>query len=221
MINQIHALLHRPEKGWDPIPDQYAAKYAQYAWDGFDPTLIEKLENRIGSFEGKQVLDIGGGPGQYSVAFAQRGANVTWHDISHNYKKIASKYADETRVKINFSIGYLEDIQNLNYQSFDFVFNRVCWCYCMSDRKFSRIIYNLLKPAGSGYIFTQSQPDPNAGFATQIQYFLNNYLWWKIGHPWPPHGRVAQLFNSYPIERLIADYHSSGKIAEIFFTKIK
>lgn len=221
MINQIHALLHRPEKGWDPIPDQYAEKYAQYAWDRFDPTLIEKLEKRIGSFEGKRVLDLGGGPGQYSVAFAQRGAKVTWHDISHNYKNIASKYAGNTRVEIDFSIGYLEDIKNLNYQAFDFIFNSVCWCYCMSDSQFSKIIFNLLKPGGSCYIFTQSQPEPNARLVTRIQYILNNYLWWKIGHPWPPHDRVTNLFNSYPIEHLIVDYHYPGKIAEIFFTKVK
>lgn len=221
MINQVHALLHRPEKGWDPIPDQYAEKYAQYAWEGFDPHLIDKLEKRIGSLEGKRVLDLGGGPGQYSVAFAERGAKVIWHDISHNYKNIASKYAEEKGVSINFSIGYLENIQNLTDCSFDFVFNRVCWCYCMNDRKFARILYELVKPGGSCYIFTQSQPDLNASVATRLQYFLNNYLGWKIGHPWPPHSRVAKLFNAYPLERLIVDYHYPGRIAEVFFTKTK
>src|SRR5260370_2957744 len=90
MINSLHALLHRPEHGWDPIATQYAEGYAARATRDLDSTLVDELDRRLGGVTGKTVLDLGGGPGQYSVAFASRGAHVTWHDISRNYQRIAA-----------------------------------------------------------------------------------------------------------------------------------
>jgi hypothetical protein len=33
-------------------------------------------------------------------------------------------------------------------------------------------------------------------------------LWWKIGHPYPPHGRIAKLIQAHPVKKMIVDYSS-------------
>src|SRR5690348_15498072 len=134
-VNYLHSLFHRVESGWDPIPQEYAQQYANFATTQVDTSLIEHLERQTGGIRGKRVLDLGGGPGQYSVLFAQRGAQVTWHDISREYQSIAEARAAAGGVKISFSLGYLEDAARLRASSFDLVFCRVCWCYGRSDRR--------------------------------------------------------------------------------------
>src|SRR4051812_35635270 len=72
VINLLHSRLHRPESGWDPVPQGHVLEYGTHEWaSGADARLLDELEQRIGGFAGKQVLDLGGGPGQYSVAFAK------------------------------------------------------------------------------------------------------------------------------------------------------
>ena len=78
-VNYLHSLLHRVESGWDPISPEYAREYADFASSRIDITLVDHLERQVGGLSGKRVLDLGGGPGQYSVLFAERGADVTWH----------------------------------------------------------------------------------------------------------------------------------------------
>ena len=98
MINQIHQALLRPEKGWDPVPASHAAVYAPFAWAHVrDEGVIDRIEDAMGRVAGKKVLDLGGGPGQYSVAFARRGANVTWHDVSAVYQSFSMAKAAVSR----------------------------------------------------------------------------------------------------------------------------
>lgn len=124
MINRLHSWIHQPGKGWDPVAPEYAGEYAESEWRNINVGLIDRLEQRIGGFKDKRVLYLGGGPGQYSTAFARRGARVT---------------------------------------------------YCFG---------------------------------------------WKIGHPHPPHGRLAGLLNGYPITLMIPDY-SNDLVDKIFLIKGK
>jgi asparagine synthetase B (glutamine-hydrolysing) len=103
-INYLHSLFHRVEDGWDPITSGYASSYTELAWNERSPKLIEDLEIRVGGFAGKRVLDLGGGPGQYSVLFAQRGADVTWHDVSREYESITRQRAAAAGVTLRFSL---------------------------------------------------------------------------------------------------------------------
>lgn len=220
MVNYLHARLHRPEKGWDPVPAEYAQQYAERAWSTVDEALITELAERIGGIEGKQVLDLGGGPGQYSVAFARRGAIVTWHDVSRNYLRIAQQKTKEAGVEVTFSLGYMDEAPRLLRKQFDLVFNRVCFYYGWSDPVFVSVIYTLTRPLGYAYIETN-----NARFewhrlsaSARLRTWLNAVTGIKIGHPHPPRGRIPALLLKYPLRQMVVDYRDTF-VDRIFFQK--
>jgi SAM-dependent methyltransferase len=208
-INLIHSWLHRVEAGWDPIPDQYAEQYAERAWNIYNnEALVEKLSQLGDGLAGKRVLDLGGGPGQYSVLFARRGAEVVWHDISRQYEKIARARSIAAEVQVEFSLGYLEAAKKFGANSFDVVFSRVSWSYCRSDRQFAQLLYALLRPGGVGYVECDTPAHLKPSWPRKLQHGINQYLWWKIGHPFPPHGRIAYLLHQYPLSYMELDYSS-------------
>jgi 2-polyprenyl-3-methyl-5-hydroxy-6-metoxy-1,4-benzoquinol methylase len=180
--------------------------------------LLDELDHWVGGLAGKRVLDLGGGPGQYSVAFAERGAIVTWHDISREYQNMAQRKAKEHGVEIRFSLGYLDEAAERLPESFDLVFNRICWYYGFSDRTFADVLFALVRPGGVGYIDTnhsgcrRDQLSISARFRT----WVNDIFSIKIGHPFPPHGRLARLFSQKPVESLLIDYSSPANDRLLF-----
>lgn len=220
MINHLHALLQRPEKGWDPVPAQYAAEYALQEWRNFDESRVTELEEKIGGLEDKQVIDLGAGGGQYSVAFAKRGALVTWHDVSRSYLQIAQQKAKEAGVDVTFSLGYMDEAPQILQKQFDLVFNRFCFCYGWSDASFVSVIYKLVRPGGYAYIETNNSSfgwerlSPTARFRV----WLNAATGIKIGHPHPPRGRIPVLLLRYPLRQMIVDY-SEPHVDRIFIQK--
>jgi SAM-dependent methyltransferase len=207
-VNYLHSLLHRVESGWDPISRDYAREYAKFAASQANLALIESLESRLRGLRGKRVLDLGGGPGQYSVLFAERGAEVTWHDVSREYRNIAEARANAAGVQLRYSLGYLEHSIRFSSEPFDLVFCRVCWYYGRSDRRFAKTLYSLIKPGGIGYIECNTPAFSNPTGLRRIQYWLNEFAGWKVGHPMPPSGRIAKLIQQYPISWLQLDYTS-------------
>jgi 2-polyprenyl-3-methyl-5-hydroxy-6-metoxy-1,4-benzoquinol methylase len=216
MLNYLHARLHRPEHGWDPVPAQYASEYSSRVDARFDDGLLDSIEARIGSLRGRRILDLGGGPGQYTVALARRGASVVWHDVSRAYLDIAQARAAANQVAVQFSVGYLEEAGRFRNAPFDFIFCRVCWYYCRNDRRFARLIYSLLKPGGAAYIDCNTPAFARARGLRSLQLFLNRALGIKIGHPYPPHGRIARLFHALPVDKLLADYSSEWNDRVLF-----
>jgi 2-polyprenyl-3-methyl-5-hydroxy-6-metoxy-1,4-benzoquinol methylase len=162
----------------------------------------------MGGLEGKRVLDLGGGPGQYSVAFAKRGAITTWYDVSRIYHDFSKQKADENGVGINFSIGYLDEAPEILNEQFDLVFNRICWNYGFCDFSFALKLYSLVSPGGVGYIDTTHSGWKRDTLPRGILFrtWLNDTTGVKIGHPHPPHGRLAKIFSQFPIEEISIDY---------------
>lgn len=220
MINYLHSLFHRPENGWDPVPREHAQRYAEEQWQHIEETqkLVAELEHQLGGLQNKRVLDLGGGPGHFSIAFAQCGAHVTWHDLSANYQRMAQQRAQQAGVELTYSLGYLESVRRLLAQPFDLVFNRLCWCYAMSDRSFAKLIYKLLKPGAAAFIDSNTPAFDPARKQRWWQYALNEHLGFKVGHPHPPHGRIARLLERYPHDDLVIDYTSELN-DKIFFIK--
>jgi 2-polyprenyl-3-methyl-5-hydroxy-6-metoxy-1,4-benzoquinol methylase len=218
MINRIHSLLHRPEQGWDPIPKHYAEDYAELAWREFDPHLVATLNDWTGGLAGKRVLDLAGGPGQYSVAFAKCGAIVTWHDVSRNYREIASERARQAGVTLHMSLGYLEEASKFASNPFDLVFSRVCWCYCIDDRNFAEVIFSCIKPGGSCHISTNTLG--NSGHTLRVlQNFLYERMGAKIGHPHPPRGKLLALFRRYPLKMIRFEHDTLHKKDAMYFQR--
>jgi SAM-dependent methyltransferase len=210
MINQLLYRRRRPERGWDPVPASHADAYAAGEWEIFSPAIIDQLEQRLGPVSGRRVLDLGGGPGQYSVAFARRGAIVTWHDISRRYEEIVLRHAEAEGVTVKTSLGYLEDARRLPRDGFDLVFVRGCWNYCMSDRAFARLVLRLVAPGGAAYVDSPHLFRAHTDWRRhhRYTYLLNKYLWFKIGHPAPPPGRIARLFEELGVAEVDADYRT-------------
>ena len=90
MINRFHAAFHRPERGWDPVPTSHAEDHARREWaPGVRDDLLNELERWAGGLAGKRAFDLGAGPGQHSIAFAARGADLTCYDVSRANDPIA------------------------------------------------------------------------------------------------------------------------------------
>lgn len=210
-MNRLHALLHRPERGWDPIRADYSLKYDDYVSQNFDANLIRLLDARLGGLAGKRVLDLGGGPGQYTVALARQGAVVTWYDVSRTYRRLAEERAKDADVEIEFGFGYFEEARRLADRPFDLVFNRVCWNYSMADRPFARLLYDLVKPGGLIFIDAANETFSGARESKPVTYWLNDKLWIKVGHPHPPRGRIAELLNRLPLLSLEVDYSAPDR----------
>ena len=215
-VNLLHSFFHRVEKGWDPIPASYAEEYDRLASNDVHTSVVNRLAELAGGLSNKRVLDLGGGPGHYTVLFSNSGARVTWHDISRHYERLARRRAEGLPVPVEFSLGYLEDAAKFSQNPFDLVFCRICWYYSRNDRSFARLMYNLIKPGGIGYVECNTPEFSQPKGMRKLQSWLNRRLWWKIGHPLPPHGRIANLFHAYPISYMELDYASNLRDVVIF-----
>jgi ubiquinone/menaquinone biosynthesis C-methylase UbiE len=85
------------EEAWDKLANWYSArKKGSYE---FKIQLLAIL-NLLGSLRGKSLIDIGCGPGTYSVEFAKRGANVLGIDLSQKMLDKARNNAKIADVKL-------------------------------------------------------------------------------------------------------------------------
>jgi 2-polyprenyl-3-methyl-5-hydroxy-6-metoxy-1,4-benzoquinol methylase len=209
VINYLHSLVYRPERGWDPVPRTDAHRLAAEQGDGPPRSKVDSLARRLGGVRGKRLLDLGGGTGRYSVAFALRGASVVWHDISGNCRDIVRQVAADHELDIEYSLGYMEDATRFGTGSFDIVFCSICWYYCRSDRSFARLIVDLLRPGGVAYIDVPTSHGREASSPVRrAQAFLYHSLRLKVGHPFPPPGRVPALFAALAPTVLEVDFTS-------------
>lgn len=64
--------------------------------------LVDDFRERVGSVEGKKILDVGSGPGGVSIAFALAGADVSGVDIEKELYQISLIHAEAYGVKPNF-----------------------------------------------------------------------------------------------------------------------
>lgn len=70
---------------------------------------------------GDKVLDIGGGPGRYSIYLAQKGCDVTLFDLSSGNIAFAKEKANEYRVKIDTVEGDARFVAGAFTEKFDHV----------------------------------------------------------------------------------------------------
>jgi 2-polyprenyl-3-methyl-5-hydroxy-6-metoxy-1,4-benzoquinol methylase len=194
------------------VDAQAANEYSQHVDQKYSVTAeIDKLEHFCGGLRELTLLDVGAGPGNFSVECARRGASVVWHDISNNYRRIAADRAQRHGVTLEYSVGYLEDIAALAPRRFDVVFNRSSYFYSMDDRVLARRLYDAVAPAGCLAVFCipTTQYARSMGTRPNAREWLNSHLGLKIGHPMTPPGRVASLLARFPHQVMISETRSN------------
>ena len=101
---------------------------------------------------------------------------------------------------------YMEDAYKKLKTKFDIVFNRVCWYYGVSDHAMGNVIKKLVQPGGYAFIETNNTASGKKSVKRSIQNFCNNYFYLKIGHPYPPSGRIEKLFRKELFTIVHTDY---------------
>lgn len=85
------------EEAWDKLANWYSArKKGSYEFKIQLPAIL----NLLGNLRGKSLIDIGCGPGTYSVEFAKRGAHVLGIDLSQRMLDKARNNAKMSDVKL-------------------------------------------------------------------------------------------------------------------------
>lgn len=202
MINTLFAKFQLPQKGFDPIPVNYAIKYFGQAHNGkrFNRKILDRLEKYIDLSKSK-VLDLGAGPGQYTKYFIEQGADTHYHDISKIYLQLfEEKFPD---LEFTATLDYLDYFDG----KYDLIFNNVCFHYCMDDRKFVKKIAQGLKPEGIyfGVLGNENELNKNGvkpTFLIKLQFLFNNIFGIKIGHPYTEKKRIKRLFTKIYFEIL-------------------
>ena len=100
-----------PKKEWDRLQKNHP--YEKYI-------TVHMMDPMIP--EGSSILDIGGGPGQYSIYYAKKGHDVTLLDLSPENVRFAKKKARQYGVKITAMQGDAMDLSRFPDDSFDIVF---------------------------------------------------------------------------------------------------
>jgi SAM-dependent methyltransferase len=208
--------MNNPKKGFDPVPKEYAIQYSEKVYLNIDNELIKDVLYFFGEIKDKTLVDLGGGPGQYSIEFAKLGAKLIWHDISKNYLEIVQKKAKESDIKIHkFILDYMDSI---NYP-IDFVFSRVCFYYSINDRTFLNRIIKCLNNGGKAYITLHNEDfiPSNTNQQNKLKKIisnlfakLNNVTGIKIGHPHMSKKRIEKLFSSFKVNSLQIVHDSKG-----------
>lgn len=201
MINYLFSLIQNPQKGFDPIPRDYANTYFREAHSGkrFDTKTLERLAKYI-ELPNKKILDLGAGPGQYTKYFIEHGADTYYHDISAGYLQLFKEKFP--MLKFKATLNYLDYFEG----QYDLIFNNVCFNYCMNDVKFINKIAQGLNPNGIyfGVLGNENtlKKVTQKRFLLKIQFLLNNKFGIKIGHPFTSRKRIKKLFTKKYFEIL-------------------
>jgi 2-polyprenyl-3-methyl-5-hydroxy-6-metoxy-1,4-benzoquinol methylase len=98
-----------------------------------------------------RVLDIGGGPGRYSLYLAEKGCDVTLFDLSHENIKFAQERSVEYGLKIKTVTGDVREIDKLIDAQFDHVLLMGPMYHLLEENDRTGAVnsaLNLLKPGG-------------------------------------------------------------------------
>lgn len=121
----------------------------EWAEKGFVP--VSDLVERLHAGEGSSFLDVGCGPGYYSVAISGIGFDVTGIDCSEEMLSQARRNASDHGVSPTFIRA---DASTLPFEdgSFDFIVSRnVLWNLPEPKKAYSEML-RVLKPGGKAYI---------------------------------------------------------------------
>ena len=133
-----------PQKEWDRLKTKHP--YEKYI-------TIRMMDRYIKPDD--TILDIGGGPGHYSIHYARQGHPVTLLDLSDENVRFAKKKARQYGVKITALQGDALDLSRFQDESFDTVFLMGPLYHLMNEESRIQAVREakrVLKPGG--YLFS-------------------------------------------------------------------
>lgn len=113
--------------------------------------------NLLGDLDGRDVLEIGCGGAQCSVAFALRGARVTALDLSAEQLKFARSLAARHQVEIEFVEHDMGDLAPIASDSRDIVFSAFALQFVADRTATFREVRRVLRPGGI-FVFSLDHP---------------------------------------------------------------
>ena len=113
--------------------------------------------NLLGDLKGRDVLEIGCGGAQCSVAFALRDARVTALDLSAEQLKFAQALAAHHEVEIEFVRHDMGDLAPIASASKDIVFSAFALQFVEDRTKTFREVRRVLRPGGV-FVFSLDHP---------------------------------------------------------------
>lgn len=137
------------------IVKSYYDNNVRMEWERLDKYYVEfeitkRYFNRY-IIQGDKVLDVGGGPGRYSLYLLEKGCDVTLIDLSPNNVKFAKDRAAEQHLNLNAISGDARNITNIVNDKFDHILLMGPLYHLSDDTDRVNIInscLSLLKPNG-------------------------------------------------------------------------
>ena len=151
--------LERNRQSWNHISPQYQA-HRRISTDDVHYGPLAPGERELGLLEdvrGKQILEIGCGGGQNSIALAKWGATCTGLDPSAAQLEHARRLAQEEGVAIRFVNGAAEDLSAFDENTFDLVLSSFAFDYVADLPRTYSEVGRVLRP-GNLFVFCHSHP---------------------------------------------------------------
>jgi SAM-dependent methyltransferase len=141
--------VERNRTFWDKLADEYQERHGEaIARPGWCVWQIPEEELQIlGDVDGKDVLELGCGGGQWSVNLAKAGARAVGLDLSAKQLEHARRLAEETGVQVEWIEASAEDVP-LDDASFDVAFCDHGALNFADPRKVVPEAARLLRPGG-------------------------------------------------------------------------
>ncbi len=122
-----------------------------YDLDTTSNRALNKISGYIGDYQVKDILDVGCGPGFYTLTFASKGYNVIGVDYSDKMVDEARRNAESKGIDAKFMVM---DAQAMDFPDslFDLVVSRdMMWCLEHPESAYSEIL-RVLRPGGMAIV---------------------------------------------------------------------
>jgi len=166
-----------------------------------DPYLTERFLHFLQAGPGKSFLDIGCGTGNYTIALAQNGVDITGVDPSDEMLNVARS----RNLVIKWLKGYAEEIPAAD-GTYDGVMAMLTIHHWKSIPTAMQEIYRVIKPRGVIVLFTAMPPQMKC-------YWLNHYF------PQMTQSSYAQMPGFYDMASALAKAGFNLDTAEKYFVK--
>jgi len=161
---------------------------------------VDWLIATLGLEEGDAVLDLGCGPGLYSVRLAERGLRVTGLDYSRRSIAYACEVAHQNHLEIEYRYqDYLTLEDENKYKAALLIYGDLC---PLSPEKRARLLANVrraLKPGGY-FIFDVTTPANHQKHGNRNHWYVAEQGFWKP----TPHLVLENRFD-YPDQLIFLD----------------